>query len=127
MSDPRTPEKASTGAAPVRRPRHLMDPANPQRPVNDVRLVRVQRWVLSVLTVFTIAHLAIGIAIAAQFVDADASGARVGLCVIAMVFGVLGLAAGFAIHGRSPVAWPRAAWLLLGTLPGLVGLVFALR
>ncbi len=112
---------------PVKRPRHLMDPDHLVRPVNDRSLTNVQRWVMSVLTVFTIAHLAIGIALAAQFVEADALAPRIGLNVIAMIFGILGLAAGFAIHGHKPLAWPYAGWLVLGTIPGVVGLVLALH
>ena len=104
-----------------------MDPNNPVRPVNDRSLTNVQRWVMSVLVVFTIAHLAIGIAIAGNMVRDDATAARVGLCVIAGAFGVLGVAAGFVIHGKKPFAWPYAPWLLLGLLPGAVGLFFALR
>jgi hypothetical protein len=104
-----------------------MDPANPVRPVNDHSLTNVQRWVMSVLVVFTIAHLAIGIAIAGNMVAEDATAARVGLCVIAGAFGVLGVAAGILIHGNRPLAWPYAPWLLLGLIPGAVGLVLALR
>ncbi|GAB7004896.1 hypothetical protein JCM18899A_23690 [Nocardioides sp. AN3] len=104
-----------------------MDPDNPIRPVNDRSLTNVQRWVMSVLAVFTIAHLAIGIAIAANTVAADATAARVGLSIIACAFGVIGVATGFLIHGKKPQAWPYAPWLLVGLIPGLVGLWFALR
>ena len=104
-----------------------MDPNNPVRPVNDHSLTNVQRWVMSVLAVFTIAHLAIGIAIAAYTVPDDKTAARIGLNVIACAFGVIGVAAGFLIHQKRPFAWPYAPWLLLGLLPGLVGLWFALR
>jgi len=104
-----------------------MDPNNPVRTVNDRSLTRVQRWVASVLAVFTIIHLAIGIAIAANVVHEDATAARVGLCVIAGAFGVIAVAVGFLIHGKKPHAWPYAPWLLLGLIPGVVGLVFALR
>lgn len=104
-----------------------MDPDNPVRPVNDTSLTHVQRWVMSVLAVFTIAHLAIGIAIGALFVRDDAVAARLGLCVIAAAFGVIGVATGFLIHGKRPHTWPYAPWLLLGLLPGLAGAWFALR
>jgi CHASE2 domain-containing sensor protein len=112
---------------PAKRPRHLMDPDNPVRPVNDRSLTNVQRWVMSVLTVFTIAHLAVGIAIAANTVPEDKTAARVGLCIIACAFGVIGVAAGLLIHGKKPLAFPHAPWLLLGLVPGLVGLWFAVR
>jgi hypothetical protein len=112
---------------PVKRPRHLMDPDNLVRPVNDRSLTNVQRWVMSVLAVFTIAHLAIGLAIAAVMVREDATAARIGLNLIACAFGVIGVAAGFLIHGKRPYTWPYAPWLLLGLLPGIVGLWFAFR
>jgi hypothetical protein len=104
-----------------------MDPDNPIRPVNDRSLTNVQRWVASVLVVFTIAHLAIGIAISATLVPDDKVAARAGLSIIAAAFGVIGVAAGFIIHGKKPFAWPYAPWLLLGAIPGVVGLVLALR
>ncbi len=104
-----------------RRPRHLMDPNNPIRPVNDASLTHVQRWVLSVLTVFTIAHLAVGIVLAALMVPETETVAVVGLNVIAGLFGVCGVAAGQMIHRREPLN----AWLLLGLLPAAVGLWLA--
>lgn len=106
---------------PVKRPRHLMDPDNPIRPVNDHRLTNVQRWVMSVLVVFTIAHLAIGIVIAAAMVD-QRSG-QIGLSIMAGLFGVLGVVAGQLIHRHNPLN----AWLLLGLLPTAVGLFIVLR
>jgi len=98
-----------------------MDPDNPVRPVNDMSLTHVQRWVMSVLAVFTIAHLAVGIVVAALFVDQRS--AAVGLSVIAGIFGVLAVAAGQLIHQRNPLN----AWLVLGLVPGVVGLVLVLR
>lgn len=112
-----------TSTAPAKRPRHLMDPANPVRPVNDASLTNVQRWVLSVLAVFTIMHLAVGIAIGSLFLREDAIGPRIGLNVIAAAFGVLGIGFGRLIH-RATLATP---WLLLGVVPGVVGMMLALR
>jgi hypothetical protein len=68
----------SAGRQPVRRPRHLMDPANPVRQVNDHRLTQVQRWVVSVLAVTTILHLAVGLGVAAYFLDDQKVSSRVG-------------------------------------------------
>lgn len=104
-------------AAPRRR-KHLMDPAHPVRPVNDRALSDVQRWVMSTLAVFTIAHLAAGLVVAALEVPDTATTAQVGLNVIAGAFGVLAVAAGLAIHRRPPLS----PWLLLGLLPTAVGL-----
>jgi len=109
---------------PVRRRRHLMDPANPQRPsVESREITRVQQWVLSVLVATTILHLAVGLAVAAVYADGSRPGAGVGLNVLAGVCGVGAVVAARLIHRRTPLSW----WLLLGLLPGLVGLWFVLR
>ena len=99
-----------------------MDPANPVRQVNDRRLTQVQRWVVSVLAVTTILHLSAGLVIGAWFVDESADGSRFGLCVIGGLFGVVAVGVGRLIH-QKPIASP---WLLLGFLPGLVGIVLLL-
>lgn len=102
----------------VRRRRHLMDPDNPVRTVNNRALSNVQRWVMSVLAVFTIAHLSVGMVLASLIVQSSATASRVGLNVIAGVFGVVGIAVGFAIHKKPPLT----PWLLLGLIPMVVGL-----
>ncbi len=107
-----------------RRARHLMDPSKPRPPTSPedlARLARVQRWVLSVLAVTTIGHLALGLVLAALLITDDNQGAQIGLCVLASVTGVVAVAAGFAIHQRSPLNF----WLLIGLTPGVVGLVLA--
>lgn len=73
---------------------------------------------MSALAVTTIAHFAGGLVLAAAFLDDPRPGARVGLCLLAGVSGVMGVAAGLAIH-RRPVLSP---WLLLGLAPAAVGL-----
>ena len=101
-----------------------MDPSKP-RPVTSAedlaRLAQVQRWVLSVLTVTTIGHLSVGLVLAALTITKDSPGAQVGLCVLASITGVVGVAAGIAIHKKSPLR----PWLLIGLIPGLVGLALA--
>ena len=104
--------------APPKRARHLMDPANPVRQVNDRSLTRVQRTVASVLATTTILHLSAGLVIAAMFVDDDQTPARVGLNLIAGAFAVIAVGVGFAIHGRNPLS----PWLLLGTVVAGIGL-----
>ena len=101
------------------RRKHLMDPANPRPQVRrqSMSMSQVQRWVMSVLAVTTIGHFAAGLVLAAVFLDRG-TGAQVGLDVIAGVVGVLGVAAGFLIHQRSPFT----PWLLAGLLPAAVGL-----
>jgi len=77
-------------------------------------------WVMSVLVVTTLEHLAGGVALVAVFTDDARLDARVGLNVIAAVIGCLALAAGLMIHKRSPLSW----WLLIGVLPGVIGAWF---
>jgi len=98
-----------------------MDPANPQRVVNDRSLTRVQRWVMSVLAVTTILHMSGGLILAALVIDASRP-SRVMLCVIGGAFGVIAVAVGLAIHGKNVVT----PWLLLGFLPLAVGLALVL-
>lgn len=110
-------------AAPVvtpKRPRHLMDPDNPRPPAtrgHAMSLSQVQMWVMSVLAVTTMLHFAGGLVVAAYFVDPDRLDARIGLLVIAGVFGALSVMAGAALHRKRLVS----GWLLLGTVPALVG------
>lgn len=123
MSQPNLsqPNAGSTNAgsrAPVRRARHLMDPDNPRPQRRDpMSLSQVQKWVMSILATTTIGHLAAGLVVAAFFVDGSRPGSRVGLLVIAGLFGMVALSVGFLIHRRSPLT----PWLLLGWLPSLVG------
>ena len=101
-----------------------MDPNAPRKPTSPedlARLQRVQRWVLSVLTVTTIGHLSLGLVLAALLITEDNRTAQIGLFIIASVTGVVALAAGFAIHRKSPAN----PWLLLGLLPGIVGAILA--
>jgi hypothetical protein len=104
--------------APPKRARHLMDPANPVRQVNDRSLTRVQRTVASVLATTTILHFAAGLIIAAVFIDDEFVAARVGLNLIAGAFGVIAIGVGFAIHGRKPLS----PWLLVGLAVAGIGL-----
>jgi hypothetical protein len=116
---PRTPAPPAT---PPRRPRHLLDPndlhgSHVRSQGNTQSLRRTQKWVLSVLVVTTILHLAAGVSVAAIFMSDQRFGARVGLNVIAAVIGVGAVATGLMIHGKRPLT----PWLLLGLLPALIG------
>jgi hypothetical protein len=104
--------------APAKRAKHLMDPANPVRQVNDRALTRVQRTVASALATTTILHLSAGLIIAAVFIDTEHDAARIGLNLIAGAFAVIAIGVGFAIHGRNPVS----PWLLLGLVVVAIGL-----
>ena len=98
------------------RPRkHLMTPGQPQRRPDPMSLTRVQRWVMSVLVVSTILHLAAGLVIAAMYVDTRDS--QIGLLAIAGAFGLIAVAVGLLIHQRKPLS----PWLALGLLPSAVG------
>lgn len=112
--------KAAKPAKPVKRPRHLMDPDNLQRPVNDFRLTNVQRWIWTVTIVLTVWHLAFGVLAAAWVLNDDATGGKIGLNVIATLFCMLGFAAGFAMHKKNALAWPNWPWLLICLIPGAI-------
>jgi uncharacterized membrane protein len=102
--------------------RHLLDLDAPRTVIKDPEadardLARVQRWVMSTLGVTTILHLVVGLVVAAVFLQGPTS-SRVGLTVIAGIFGVMAVAAARGIHGRRLVS----PWLLLGLVPVAVGL-----
>ena len=102
---------------------HLLDLDAPRRviedPEKDARdLARVQRWVMSTLAVTTILHLALGLVVAAVMLDDAPESSRIGLTVIAGVFGALAVAAGLALHGRRILS----PWLVLGVIPSAIGL-----
>lgn len=104
---------------PPRVRRHLIDPANPpRRSPRAMGITQVQKWVMSVLAVTTILHLAAGLVIAAVFLDEARTDGRVGLNVIAGFIGVGAVAAFRGIH-QKPILSP---WLALGIVPALVGL-----
>jgi hypothetical protein len=105
-----------------KRQRHLMDPNNLQRMRNDHQLTKVQRTVMSALAVTTIFHLSAGLVIAAYAIHGINTGGKIGLLLIAGVFGVLAVAAGFVIHQKSALT----PWLLLGLLPAAAGAFWVL-
>jgi hypothetical protein len=98
-----------------------MDP-NAPRKVPDAedhaRLQRVQRRVVSALVITTVLHLVAGLVIAAEHVDDGRIDAKVALNVIAAAFMVGGIAGTLAINGRKLLS----PWLLLGPVPGIVGI-----
>jgi hypothetical protein len=115
---------------PVRRAKHLIDPADPrprpsgaERKRDEASLNRVREWVMSALVVTTMFHLAAGLTVAAIFTDDDKTGARVGLNVIAAIILTAGVAGARAIHHKNPVS----VWLVLGVLPTVVGLWLTFR
>lgn len=104
--------------APRRQPRHLMDPANMQAYRTTQRsLTRVQQWVMSTLATTTVLHMSLGLVVAAFHVAGGRTEARVGLLVVAGLFGMVAVGVGMMIHRRSPLS----AWLLLGWIPSVIG------
>ena len=102
---------------------HLLDLDAPRRviqdPEKDARdLARVQRWVMSTLAVTTILHLVVGLVVAAVMLDDAPDTSKIGLNVIAGIFGSMAVATGLAIHGKRIVS----PWLLLGVVPTAIGL-----
>ena len=102
---------------------HLLDLDAPRRivqdPEKDARdLARVQRWVMSTLAVTTILHLVVGLVVAAVMLDDSPTSSKIGLNVIAGIFGAFAVAVGRAIHGKRIVS----PWLLLAVVPTAVGL-----
>lgn len=78
---------------------------------------KVQKWVLSSLVAVTIGHLSVGMVIAALFAPEARLDSRVGLLVIAGLFGLIAIAVARLIH-----QWRLLSpWLLLGLIPALVG------
>lgn len=98
-------------------PRQVVD--DPEQDARD--LARVQQWVMSVLAVTVILHLAAGLVVAAAALDDVPDSSRIGLSVIAGIFAAMAVAAGRAIHGR-PIL---SLWLLLGCIPTAIGLRLA--
>ncbi len=91
--------------------------ADPEKDARD--LARVQRWVMSTLAVTTILHLVVGLVVAAVMLDDAPDSSKIGLNVIAGIFGAIAVATGLAIHGRRILS----PWLLLGVVPTAIGLV----
>lgn len=103
---------------------HLLDMNAPRRvvadPEKDARdLARVQKWVMSTLAVTTILHLVVGLVVAAVMLDDAPDSSKIGLNVIAGIFGAIAVATGLAIHGRRILS----PWLLLGVVPTTIGLL----
>lgn len=99
-----------------------MDPNAPRQrrdPEDVKRLERVQRRVVSVLAMTTIAHLTAGLIVAARLdVGGDQLATRIGLVVIGVLFWNVGVAAVLGLNRRPLVSW----WHLTALLPLAVGL-----
>jgi hypothetical protein len=86
-------------------------------PERHTDITVVQQWVMSSLALVTVEHLATGLVILAAMMDPERRGDRIGLLVNAAVIGMLGVVAFRLIHKKR---W-LTPWLLIGTIPSLVG------
>ena len=116
-----------TSPPPPRRRRGLLDPDDLRgshvRSQGDAQsLDHVRRWVMSILVVTTILHLAAGTALIPVVRDDISAVGQVVLLFLAACVGVVAVAAGRLIHQRTP--W--SLWLLLGLLPAAAGAWFTL-
>ena len=108
--------------APSRRRRGLLDPqdlrgSHLRSQGTQEGLDQVRRWVLSILLVSTILHLAVGIAAIPAFKDDLSTLGQVVLLTVAACVGVIAIVAGRLIHSRSPLS----LWLVLGLVPAALG------
>lgn len=110
--------RAHLSVTPKRR-KHLMTPGAPRPPSrsNSMSTAQVQKWVLTVLAVVILGHLAEALVIFALIAPQDHPASRIGLLVIAGAVGVIAAAVVRAIHQRHLLS----SWLLLGLLPAAVG------
>lgn len=115
-----TPPDQHADQPTAQRPRkHLMTPGAP-RPVprpNSMSTVQVQKWVLTVLVVVVLGHLAEALVIFALMASEDHPASRIGLLVIAGLVGLLAAGGIRAIHQRRLLS----SWLLLGLVPAAIG------
>lgn len=76
---------------------------------------RVQRWVMSGLLMTVTLVFAEGMALLSS--TSSQAGARQGLLVMSLIVGVAGILGVRAIHSKTLLT----PWLLLGTLPAVLG------
>jgi hypothetical protein len=113
-ADSRAERRVETEQAqPETRQSSWMRPA----PERHTDITIVQQWVMSSLALVTVEHLATGLVILAGMMDPARRGDRIGLLVNAAAIGVLGVVAFRLIHKRR---W-LTPWLLIGTVPSIVG------
>jgi hypothetical protein len=77
---------------------------------------QVQKWVVTVLVVAILGHLAEGLAIFALMAPESHPASRIGLLIIAGAVGLLAAGGVRAIHGRRLLS----SWLLVGLLPAAI-------
>ena len=116
-----------TTPQPARRRRGLLDPddlrASHVRSQGSVEgLDHVRQWVLSILLVSTILHLAAGTALIPVVRDDISAVGQGTLLVISALIGLMAVATGRLIHHKHPAS----LWLVLGLVPALAGTWFTL-
>ena len=114
---------SSTSAQPPKQRKHLMTPGQPRPPSrpSSMSTAQVQKWVVTVLTIAVLGHLAEALVIFALMAPEDHPSSRIGLLVIAGVVGLLAAGGVRAIHRRRI----PSLWLLLGLTPAVVGAYLA--
>ena len=90
-------------AAPQKTRKHLMVPGQVSTLPSRRSTEMVQRWVMTVLAISIVFHLAGGMVFTAYYTESLVASSQIGLLVIAGVMGCLALAAGFGIHRKSPL------------------------
>ena len=80
-------------------------------------ITQVQRWVITVLVVVVVGHLAEALVIFALIAPADKPASRIGLHINAGIVGLLAAGGVRAIHRRRLLS----PWLFLGLTPALIG------
>ncbi|HEX5086379.1 MAG TPA: hypothetical protein VFV89_01130 [Nocardioides sp.] len=78
---------------------------------------QVQKWVITVLVVVVLGHLAEALVLFALMASDGHPASRIGLLIIAGVVGLLAAGGVRAIHRRRI----PSLWLLLGLLPAAIG------
>ena len=84
---------------------------------SSMSITQVQRWIITVLVVVVVGHLAEALVIFALIAPADKPASRIGLLIIAGIVGLLAAGGVRAIHRRRLLS----PWLFLGLTPALIG------
>lgn len=103
-----------------KRRRHLLDMENPQVAVrrrDPMPIGEVQKWVMSVLAVSTVLHMAGALILFAATFDESKQGSQIGVLIISGAFGILAVMTGRIIHKVSPFT----PWVVLGLIPMAIG------
>lgn len=82
-----------------------------------MQIGEVQKWVMSVLAVSTVLHMAGALILFAATFDESKQSSQIGVLIISGAFGILAVMTGRIIHKASPLT----PWLVLGLIPMAIG------